>query len=207
MISLRVSRRGRPVFDDVSLSLGAGQALRVEGPNGSGKSTFLKAVAGLLAPDAGSVRWVDEDGGDGVGQRRASTLYIGHRAALRDDLSAAENLRLSLALSGHAARPGELDDAARTWGLGEVWHRHARELSAGQRRRVALARLSVSFRPLWLLDEPSAALDRHGIATLRDAMTTQLARGGIVVYAAHDEFAAHRGDTACLRLEPSRAFH
>lgn len=179
-------RRGdRLLFDRLALAIGPGDALRVAGANGTGKSTLLRVLAGLVRPESGTLAW------DGAplhgGDNAARVAYLGHVNALKDDFSALENLRYaSPAQMGIGA-----DDARRAldWiGLGAQAGLPVRYLSQGQRRRVALARLRLSHaRPLWLVDEPFAALDHPSIVLVCAMLEEQRARGGMVVYTTHDD--------------------
>jgi heme exporter protein A len=177
-------RAGRTVFTGVSFQLKHGAILSVAGPNGSGKSSLLRVLAGLLTPAAGTVRV------EGASDDQVVTHYVGHADALKTAMTLRETLGFwSVVYSQQGRAPlGEtLDEAAETVGL-----RHALEfpvgvLSAGQRRRAAFARLLLSPRPLWLLDEPTASLDREGEALLVALMTNHLSAGGVVVAATHQD--------------------
>jgi heme exporter protein A len=181
--NLTCGRAGRRVFDHVSFRLGAGEALVVTGRNGAGKSTLLAALAGLLRPEAGSIR------ADGIGERSvAECLHlVAHRDALKGSLTALENLSSAATLLGSdASRPAlSPEEALAVVGLPGAADLPVAYLSAGQRRRVALARLLVAYRPLWLLDEPTLALDLGAQAMLRRLMERHLAGGGLLVAATH----------------------
>src|SRR3954453_23522522 len=169
--NLACRRSGRVIFQDLSFSLGRGEALVVTGRNGAGKSTLLALLAGRLEPDHGRIRV------EGIGDATlAENLHwIGHRDALKSALSAEENLTFAQGLLGEPALlPRE---ALEMVGLAHAAPLPVAYLSAGQRRRVALARLLVAHRPLWLLDEPTAALDAAAQATLVRLMRTHLAAG------------------------------
>jgi heme exporter protein A len=177
--NLACRRSGRLVFEGLSFALHEGQALVVTGRNGAGKSSLLAILAGQLRPDAGTVRT------DGIGERPlADALHlVGHRDALKGALTAAENLAFARDILGdEAARPGEALEAV---GLAHAARLPVAYLSAGQRRRVALARLLVARRPLWLLDEPTAALDAAAQETLVGLMRAHLSEGGLVIAATH----------------------
>lgn len=177
--NLACRRSGRLVFEGLSFALDEGQALVVTGRNGAGKSSLLAILAGQLRPDAGAVR------AEGIGERPlAEALHlVGHRDALKGALTAAENLAFARDLLGdQAATAGEALEAV---GLAHAARLPVAYLSAGQRRRVALARLLVARRALWLLDEPTAALDDAAQETLLGLMRTHLAGGGLIVAATH----------------------
>jgi len=174
-------RRGeRLIFSDLSFSLGAGEALIVTGRNGAGKSSLIAILAGLLRPEAGTAAVAGGDGGP-VGEQ---VSLIGHRDGLKPALTAAENLAFAQAMLGlEAATPLA---ALAAVGLAHVAHLPVAYLSAGQKRRVALARLIVSHRPIWLLDEPAAALDGTARGMLTRLMAGHLSRGGLIVAATHE---------------------
>lgn len=177
--NLACSRSGRRVFADISFALGPGQGLLVTGRNGAGKSSLLNVLAGLLAPEAGRVR------ASGIGERTLSeSLHlVGHRDALKGALTAEENLGFARAMLGDPALPPR--EALESVGLAHAAALPVAYLSAGQRRRVALARLLVARRPLWLLDEPTAALDTGAQEVLLGLMRQHLAEGGLIVAATH----------------------
>lgn len=180
-------RGGRAVFSGLNLSVRAGRLLRVKGPNGAGKTSLLRLVCGLLRPAAGQVLWE----GTGIGQLREAfhrqLIYIGHAAALKDDLSASENLQLAARLSGHCATGPEVVAALGAVGLQGRERTPARSLSQGQRRRAALARLALGAQaPLWVLDEPFEALDDAASAWLVHGIAAQVQRGGVVLLTSHD---------------------
>ena len=180
-------RGGRSRFRDLSFALGGGELLRVAGENGSGKTTLLKILAGLLAPDRGEVRW---RGAPIRGLREdyaRHLVYLGHAPAVKGDLSAAENLSVACTLAGAPASPQAVRGALARYGLpgDEV---PVRKLSQGQRRRAALARLLLGdAAPLWLLDEPFAALDAAAARFTEELIAAHVARGNAVVYTTHQE--------------------
>lgn len=174
---LIVARGGRPVLDGVSLSVAAGCALTVTGPNGAGKSTLLRVLAGFIKPLAGRVRLEDD-----AFEPRERMHLLGHLDAVKNGLSVGQNLRFARDLLGGA---GELWTALDRVGLGALADLPGGVLSAGQRRRLALARLLAAPRPIWLLDEPTAALDAAGQALLVDLVAEHRAKGGLVVAATH----------------------
>ena len=173
-------RGSRRVFEDINLELPGGEALALVGPNGSGKSSLLRLVAGLLRPSAGRI---DLAGGAPESTIAEQVHYLGHLDALKPSLTVAENLGFWLRyLGGDApALPGSLT----ALGLGGLSDLPAAYLSAGQRRRLSLARLIAVPRPVWLLDEPSSALDAAGQERLAALMRDHLAGGGLIVVATH----------------------
>jgi heme exporter protein A len=198
--NLAASRGDARLFSDLSFSLSSGTALLVTGPNGSGKTTLLRILAGLADPAAGAATW------RGVPVRafdprlRAETLFIGHVSALKDELTALENLASLARLQGSAPTSEQLRSALAGWALSRQSALPARVLSQGQRRRVALARLRLSQRALWLLDEPGTALDDVGVTTLCAAIAEHLAAGGVAVIATHQALDLPPGSVQSLRL-------
>jgi heme exporter protein A len=177
---LRCVRGGREIFSCLDFEASAGEVLAVTGRNGSGKTSLLRLIAGLLAISGGSVSL---EGGDAELTLPEQAHYLGHRDALKPVLSGMENLGFWRDFLG-----GEAFDAAESLaavGLDHVGHLPAAYLSAGQRRRLSLARLITVRRPVWLLDEPTAALDVPGQSLLCGLMRDHLGRGGLVVAATH----------------------
>ncbi len=174
---LIVARGGRPVLDGISLGVGSGEALMVVGPNGAGKSTLLRVLAGLIQPLAGEVRLE----GDEFEPRERMHL-LGHLDAVKSGLSVDRNLRFARDVLGGVGDPGA---ALARVGLAALADLPGGVLSAGQRRRLALARLLAAPRPIWLLDEPTAALDAAGQALLIDIAAEHRAKGGLIVAATH----------------------
>ena len=179
---LACGRVGRILFQGLDFSLEAGNALTLTGPNGAGKTSLLLILAGLLEPAAGEVALEGEAGGEPGSSEDAH--LVGHRDGLKTQLSVAENLRFSRSLFG---APGLDPPAAiERLALAHLLDVPCAYLSAGQRRRVALARLLVAHRPLWLLDEPTAALDAASRLRLADMMRAHLSEGGLIVAATHE---------------------
>jgi heme exporter protein A len=179
-------RGGRPLFQHLHCRVDAGHLLRVLGANGSGKTSLLRMVCGLLPPAEGDVLWQGEPTrrlGEAFSRQM---VYLGHAAAIKDDLTAPENLAMACALGGQAVSPADAAAALREAGLTGRARVPARQLSAGQRRRVALARLVLATHvPLWVLDEPFNALDVDATAWLGGLVRAQLQRGGVVVLTSH----------------------
>lgn len=198
---LRFSRNDQPVFGPLDFAVEAGEALLVQGDNGSGKTTLLRVLAGLLRADAGSV---EIDGrATAPGLRARALAYLGHLPALKADLGARENLEFLCGL--HGRRRGQtLESALAIVGLAGYEDALARQLSAGQKKRLSLARLWLSPAPLWLLDEPYANLDLDGIALVNRLIQGQVARGGAVLLTTHGAYAAPPVPVRTLALGPSR---
>jgi heme exporter protein A len=193
---VRCIRGGREVFSGLDFEVPAGEALAVTGRNGSGKTSLLRLIAGLLAPAGGSVAM---EGGETELTLAEQAHYLGHRDALKPALSVAENLRfwrdfLGGEIPGGGERPNRaegkrldesLAESLAAVGLDHATHLPAAYLSAGQRRRLSIARLLAVRRPLWLLDEPTTALDTAGQSLFSTLMRDHLATGGIIVAATH----------------------
>lgn len=180
----------RLLFKDLSFSIDQGQWIKLTGPNGSGKTTLLRAIAGLVRPVSGSVYWRGRRREVGDPDWHAQMLYQGHSAGWKDGLGARDNLALQRALdSGIACAPdgdaSVLDALLERCGLAGRGALPYARLSAGQRRRLSLARLAGSQHHLWLLDEPGTALDAQGQALFEKILSEHLRRGGCAVIATH----------------------
>lgn len=174
-------RGGETVFSGIGFALEKGEALIVTGPNGAGKSTLLRVIAGLL-PAAGG-RVTVEGGGDDFPSVASASHYLGHLNAMKTALSVDENLDFWRAFQGE---PGlGVEEALETVGLGGIGHLPFGYLSTGQRRRASIAKLLVSRRPVWLLDEPTAGLDKASEERFAGLMRVHLEDGGILVAATH----------------------
>lgn len=180
-------RGDRPIFLHLNAELSAGHALVVTGRNGSGKSTLLRIIAGFVRADAGEILWNGRDRDDHDLPWRERLHYLGHRDGIAGELSAGADLGHWAAILG-VARAGRADRVAAALTALDIPHLAelpVRVLSAGQRRRLALARLLLAHRPLWVLDEPTTALDRSGSALVAGLIGAHLDRGGMVVTATH----------------------
>lgn len=194
---LRCVRDGRMLFDALDLGLQPGDILQVEGANGAGKTSLLRLLCGLAEPQAGNVCW---QGSDIRACRPAfyhELLYLGHRPGIKEELTALENLRFFQTLGSHVDAETSPDEALDRVGLYGYEDVEVRMLSAGQRRRVALARLWLSRAALWVLDEPFTAIDRDGIRDLEECLAQQATRGGMVILTTHQT----------LHLDASRVHH
>lgn len=185
VVDLGVERGGRRVLDGVSFCVESGEALLVTGRNGAGKSTLLRSLAGLLPRLRGRV---DIDGAEGE-DAGALVHYLAHADGLKAPLTARENLEFwaqFLTSDDEDRRSLGVAEALERVGLAHVAEAPVAILSAGQKRRIALARLLVAFRPVWLLDEPASALDRASRERLAQAMIEHRALGGMIVAATHE---------------------
>lgn len=178
--NLAGERGGETIFAGLSFALGEGEALVVTGPNGSGKSTLLRIISGLLQPEAGKVE-LREDGT--VFPVRAACHYLGHQNAMKPALSVRENLSFWQKFNGAAQT--EIDEALEAVDLPGVEHLPFGYLSTGQKRRVSIAKLLVSHRPLWIVDEPTAGLDKASEASFAELMRGHMRGGGMIVAATH----------------------
>lgn len=201
---LTLARGGRTLVADLSFALAGGEALVVTGPNGAGKSTLLRALAGLLRPVSGTISLA----GDGVEADDPAPVhahYVGHADAMKSALTARENLAFwGATLGGRNVMPqapASADDVLRRIGLPQVADLPTGWLSAGQKRRVALGRLFVAPRPLWILDEPATALDRAAQDRLAGEMAAHRRNGGLVIAATHAPLGLE--DASELRLGDS----
>lgn len=193
---LACARGGRTVFRGLSFDLDPGMGLLVEGPNGAGKSSLLRLIAGLLRPAQGSIA-LEGPGGDAeIGQ---FCHYVGHLNGIKRTLDVAENVRFWIDFLEGEADAGSILQRVGLDGLSGI---PAGLLSAGQSRRLALARLMAAQRPLWLLDEPSVSLDAAGQALLGELIESHLAMGGLVVAATHMPLGGGFARTLSLRGGP-----
>jgi heme exporter protein A len=180
--NLAVMRGERRLFADLNLRLDAGDAVALTGPNGAGKTSLLRAIAGFIAPTAGRISF--EGAADADEARRGDLHLVGHQDALKGGRTAREELTFQVGWTGGDASAAQA--AAERLELSRVLDLAVRQLSAGQRRRLALARLIASPRRLWLLDEPLAPLDARNRARFGEILAAHLADGGMALIAAHD---------------------
>jgi len=180
--ALAGERAGQRLFSDISFQLHSGDLLHVSGSNGSGKTTLLRMLCGLTLPSAGSIFWQQNTIDNHRDEFNAELLYIGHRHGMHSDLNALENLQLSVQQPANRAR---IFAALENVGLGQHLEKPLRLLSQGQQRRVALARLLLESRALWILDEPLAALDVDAVEWFSQCLARHLKEGGMAVVTTH----------------------
>lgn len=196
--NLACERGGRRIFSGVSFTLQSGEALVITGRNGAGKSTLLELLAGRLTPDEGKILWQ----GEGERTLTESLHYVGHRDALKGALTAQENLDFARDFLGHPALSAR--EALEAAGLAHAARLPVGYLSAGQRHRVALARLLVAHRPLWLLDEPTSALDTASQETLRGLLEDHRAKGGMIAATTHSPLFLSEPKEIRIERQPAR---
>ncbi len=183
--ALACRRGGRRVFDGLSFTLAGGELLALTGRNGSGKTTLLRALALLVPANAGVIRWQGADVCKDREGWRGRLAWLGHQDGLKGDLTVAENVTVAERLHGRSVSTARLESALAAFDLARLADRPARTLSAGQRRRAALARVACSPAPLWLLDEPLNALDVPAQKALCGVLARHLSIGGLAVAATH----------------------
>ena len=181
--SLACVRGGAAVFSDVSFRLAGGTAMTIRGPNGSGKSSLLRLIGGLMRPTRGAILLDHGKGPQAMDERSRHSHLIGHKLGITDAMSAVGNLRFQTGLLGGDL--SRVESALDRLGLQSFAHQRAGLLSAGQRRRLALARLMSAPRPLWLLDEPMESLDAAGETLVQSMLSEHCASGGMALIATH----------------------
>ena len=196
--ALACERGGLRLFSNLGFALQAGGLLRVRGANGSGKTTLLRTLAGLTRPAAGEVRWRGNPVDD---EYHREMLFLGHAPAVKDELTVLENLDFSSRISGLEISESKIKNALESLGITRLANLPARYLSQGQRKRAALARLALSSAvPLWLLDEPFAALDDEAIIRVSELCAAHLAAGGMLVLTSHQDIPIAAQDARAIEL-------
>ncbi|MGZ8224874.1 MAG: cytochrome c biogenesis heme-transporting ATPase CcmA [Methylobacter sp.] len=189
-------RDDRVLFEGLAFELYAGQVLLLEGENGSGKTSLLRIICGFREPDSGRIRWC----GDAVNDSQfyAQVAYVGHLDGVKKELTVLENLKVSLALS----KPGRysIQGALKKVNLAGFDDVLVQALSAGQKRRLSLARLLITENCLWILDEPFTSLDKQGIALIETLMIEHCSNNGMIVLTSHHEIVLHGIDVQRIHL-------
>lgn len=182
--NLHLWRGDLHVLRGLGFELASGRCLQITGINGAGKSTLLRALCGLLPLEAGTISWRGVDTRKDQHAFHSELAWLGHGTALKGDLNAAENLRYSAGLRRNLSN-ADIERALASVGFADADQRLARQMSAGQQRRVALARVLLSECVLWMLDEPTSNLDTHGQAMFSELLGAHLQRGGLAIVATH----------------------
>ncbi|MBS4096374.1 MAG: cytochrome c biogenesis heme-transporting ATPase CcmA [Sulfuricella sp.] len=193
-------RGDRTLFSRLNFVLDAGQLLLVQGTNGSGKTSLLRMVCGLMAPAHGEIRWRGEPTSEEREAFHAEMAYFGHAPAIKEDLSAWENLEFSCRLAGDPVSREAAELALARLGVGHCRDLPAKVLSQGQRRRVALARIPLSRAKLWILDEPLTALDVAAAQLVQTLLGEHLAEGGMAMLTTHQPLEVAGITPGVLRL-------
>lgn len=188
------------LFEELSFAVPPGSALLIEGPNGAGKTSLLRVIAGLTQPESGTVTWRGEGCQEQTRAGRLRMAFSGHALALKPELCTRTNLEFFARLAGTGTMVAQVLDRV---GLGNCADLEVRKLSAGQKRRAALARILLARAQLWLLDEPQTNLDAEGRRLVEEVMRGQLAEGGTLVVAAHQ--ALDLGSSRVIRLRLGEA--
>jgi heme exporter protein A len=186
-INLTCVRGTRRLFKDLSFTAEPGELVELRGPNGSGKTSLLRILCGLATPAAGEVRWQGENIRALGEEYFGSVTYLAHQNAVKDELSAMENLRIASAVAGRTLEKSEASEVLKRVGLNQQQNLPARALSAGQRRRLAMTRLLTAKATLWILDEVLTSLDDSAINLSREFISEHLKNGGMAIVATHQD--------------------
>lgn len=200
--ALECARGGRRLFQGLSFSLARGELLKVSGPNGSGKTSLLRMLCGLLPPVAGEILWQESDISSLKENYLKELAYLGHANGIKAELSVLENLRIHGGLAGDDPSEEKIGTVLERMGLGGSEASPAKTLSQGQQRRLALARLLVGNKPLWILDEPLTALDAEAVNLIQVVLGEHLKGGGLAVLTTHQPLEVTTGRTERIHLAP-----
>ena len=200
VLDLECVRGERSLFSGLGFRLEAGELLYLQGKNGAGKTSLLRMLIGLLPPEAGEIRWNGEPIRALADEYRADLCYLGHLNAIKEELTPLENLLAAARLADDNLSEDDALDALEQVGLAGREDLACKYLSQGQKRRVALARLVVNRRPLWVLDEPFVALDVTAVDWLAGIISAHLQRGGLAVMTTHQPVNIPAGAIKELRL-------
>ena len=204
---LQCIRGDRELFSDLSFALESKQLMMLEGRNGSGKTTLLRTLCGLYSPDEGEVLWNGQSIKKQDEAFRRELLYLGHLNSIKADLTVLENLRINSLLAGDAVSDDALMEALDTIGLFAFEDFPTSQLSQGQKRRVALARLLISQASLWILDEPFVALDVAAVELLQSIIARHVDKGGMVILTTHQEVPLTSGEIKRFSLNEFEENH
>lgn len=198
-LNLSCVRDERTLFSGLSFTIKPGEMVQVEGQNGAGKTSLLRILAGLSSPDAGEVRWQGENTHRQRDVFHQQLLFLGHQPGIKSVLTAYENLAFYLSIEGKTDADA-IYQALENVGLLGYEEVTVAQMSAGQQRRVALARLWLTRAPLWILDEPLTAIDKQGVATLIALFEAHASRGGMVLLTTHQDLQGINRNVRKLRL-------
>ena len=199
-VNLSCLRGDRLLFEDLAVQVAAGEVVQIHGPNGSGKTTLLRILCGLRPPAGGHIRWRGRTITPGAPEMRADVQYVGHAGGVKLDLTPRENLAVAVAL-GALPTGTTVDAALARLGIGRFRDVPLRALSAGQRRRVALARLLTCAAALWVLDEPFTALDARGVAVVDAMLREHTEAGGSAMITSHHPVALSGVTPRLVRID------
>ena len=202
-IKLSCVRGTRRLFQDLNFTVVPGELVELRGPNGSGKTSLLRILCGLSSPAAGEVRWNDTNIRSLGEEYFASVAYLAHQNAVKDELTAIENLRISAGVSGNSLSKAEAQQLLDQVGLTRQQNLPARALSAGQRRRLALSRLLASRAKLWILDEVLTSLDDAAMKLSGEYISRHLMRDGMAIVATHQDLNFDTPKIQRIRITPS----
>ncbi len=198
--NLQCIRDFRMLFSCLNLQLQNGEAVQVQGPNGAGKTTLLRILCGLRSPDEGKILWKGRDIAEDRAEFQATLAYVGHAHGIKGDLTPLENLRFWSTI--HPVKQDLIiSEVLQAVGLGAYENILSRRLSAGQRRRVAIARLLITDARLWILDEPFTAIDTEGIRMIEKVISQHVEQGGMAVLTSHQPVTLDCGMLRTLRLQ------
>ena len=201
LLELGCARDDRTLFRNLSITLSPGEILQVEGANGAGKTTLLRILAGLSGDYQGRINWKGRKLSDDYADFRLSTFYFGHKPAVKAELSPVENIHWRASMRNENRSDQDIVQALAQVKLAGFEDTPCGQLSAGQHRRVALADLSISQSPLWILDEPFTAIDFHGVAWLERLLADHVADGGMVIITSHQNLSELSGSVRKVRLD------
>ena len=201
VVQLDCERDDRMLFSGLSFTLSQGEILQIEGANGAGKTTLLRILSGLSGDYRGEILWDSRKLASVYAEFRLASFYLGHKPAVKAELSPVENLQWRASLRNECIEQVNLIEALEQVNLAGYEHVPCGQLSAGQHRRVALADLALSQTALWILDEPFTAIDVSGVAWLEALLNKHVSRGGIVILTSHQNLANAEGWLRKIRLE------